>query len=101
MNCKPGDLAIIVDPECVQNIGKIVLCVRLHSSETHDLDGWGFNESCGPRWVVDQPLSGRLGDGTPCPMYTIPDESLRPIRDNDGEDEMLRIAGNPREVETQ
>jgi hypothetical protein len=76
MNCKPGDLAVIVRayrfPELV---GRIVTCVRLtpHPSKL-------------PVWETAEPLPE---------SNWIHDDQLRPIRDNDGEDEMLRIVGKP------
>lgn len=89
LNCKQGDLAIVVK-STAGNEGKIVRCVGLHDSETHDLDGWPTYNS-GPRWIIDRPLSGAIGRL----IYTCPDRFLRPIRDSDGEDEVLRLVGLP------
>lgn len=80
MNCKQGDLAIIVR-SYAGNEGKIIRCIRLHDSETRDLDG-GRVVPNGPRWVMDQVLPGTRGR-----MYTIADAQLRPIR-YDAEDEL-------------
>jgi hypothetical protein len=101
MNCKPGDLAFVFRSDTGLNLGKIVRCVRLHDSATHDVDGVPFTPGAArPRWVIDPPLVARMESGRLSPLYSAPDDQLRPIRDNDGEDEMLRIAGKPREVET-
>jgi hypothetical protein len=90
MNCKPGDLAIVVSPRA-KNAGKIGRCVSRYDGPW--LDGEG------PGWVLDGTVLYRH-DGTRKRINVIMDKWLRPIRDNDGEDEMLRIAGKPREVET-
>jgi hypothetical protein len=89
LNCKQGDLAVVVK-STAGNEGKIVRCVRMHDSETHDLDGWPTFSS-GPRWVIDRPLHGLAGR----PIYTCPDRFLRPLKDSDGEDEVLRLVGRP------
>ena len=90
MNCKPGDLAIIVYAKSLRNIGVIVQII----ARAPDLDG-------GPAWLT------KSSNPTPCVwVHTgrpapddcygdVPDAWLRPIRDNDGEDEMLRLAGKP------
>jgi hypothetical protein len=90
MNCRKGDLAVIVR-SYAGNEGKIVRCVRLHASQTHDLSGLPFGLSLGPRWVVDRPLPDAFGR----PVFAVADACLRPIRDQPGEDETLRIAGLP------
>ena len=76
MNCKPGDMAIVVRSERRQH-GKIVECISLF---VHPL--WP-GEPC---WRVRPALE--LG-------AWCHDFQLRPIRDSDGEDEILRIAGLP------
>lgn len=96
MNCKPGDLAIIIkaDGDGIPGqisrklVGHIVRVVKLvkPSDEFHcyaDLV-WRFEE---PILIV---IDGRKysADG-------MADDALRPIRDNDGEDETLTWAGKP------
>jgi hypothetical protein len=72
MNCKPGDLAVVLCPlHEMRFFGKIVQTIRFVN---------------GDYWEVDPPLDNFKG------VY---DNWLRPIRDNDGEDEILRIAGKP------
>ena len=68
LNCKPGDLAIYVNKDFSGRIFTIV-------------------EKSGEFWWRVEP----------CPPYVIAlhDKNLRPLRDQDGEDEMLRIAGLP------
>lgn len=86
LNCKQGDLAVIVR-SVAGNEGKIVMCMRLVLGEKHLFKG--------PRWQIDRPLPhSTLGAG-----WTVADCALRPLRDGEGEDEMLRIAGRPQERE--
>ena len=95
MNCKPGDLAILVRSDS-GNAGKIVRCVRLHPNTGLDADGRSLGRvSLHPRWVIDPPLpNGAWGL-----IFTAPDVYLRPIRDSDGTDETLLWAGKPQPVE--
>lgn len=89
MNCKQGDLAVVIKSES-GNEGRIVRLVRLHSSTTHDLDGIPvLSKNKGPRWVLDVPLTTMMPSGRIVPLYTFPDASLRPIRDpgDDAQDE--------------
>ena len=81
LNCKPGDLALIVR-SVAGNQGKIVRCAKIVGS-WHALDG------AGPRWETDPPVNGLKGEHA----YPVLDCNMRPIRDSDRPDEMLRIAG--------
>lgn len=92
MNCKQGDLAVIVR-SYAGNEGKIVRCVRLSYAPCL-LPGGALIERC-PLWETDAVLLGCSGRSD----EFVPDFQLRPIRDNDGEDEMLRIAGLPNKQE--
>ena len=78
MNCKPGDLAIVVgyfnDPTV---IGRIYRCVELRYAEHRGIHFW----------TTDPPQ--------PAPYLGIADKHLRLIRDNDGEDETLQWAPVP------
>lgn len=92
MNCKPGDLAIVVRSKAPWLLGRVVTCVRLHDSQTHDLDGLPFGGDAGPRWVIDPPLATHMTlTGKPLLLYTVADKALRPIRDpgDDAQDETL------------
>jgi len=88
MNCKQGDLAVIVRSSA-GNEGKIVRCLSFLPSLTcRQLDGTLVTS---PAWVVDRAIFGWDG-------YRLPgvrDALLRPIRDSDGQDEMLRLVGLP------
>lgn len=90
MNCKPGDLAVIVRSEA-GNEGKFVTCLRLVDRLWIRRDGSDFRA---PSWEVDVELGGWGGDWT---SY-VPDSSLRPIRGQPGDDETLAWAGKPNEL---
>lgn len=91
LNCKPGDLAVIF--KGMRNVGRLVECLALTEapSESSYLGSLG--------WAV------RTLDGEPI-RWTFsyfgefaPDDHLKPIRDNDGEDETLQWLEVPRKVE--
>jgi hypothetical protein len=78
VNCKPGDLAIVV--RCAVDkavIGQIVKTKQL-------LLNWRE-----PVWVLEEPLRSKA---TGFDNRKIADSCLRPIRDNDKEDETLTWA---------
>ena len=85
LNCKEGDLAVIVRSSA-GNEGKIVRCIRLRGLMPQRYPG---GVELHPSWEIDRPLTG--WDGTV--GNNIEDSRLRPLRGDDGEDEMLRIAG--------
>ena len=85
MNCKPGDLAIAVK-SVAGNEGKIMTCVR-YIGEIKGFEGKDH-------WEVDRLLPARMGGEYPFCR----DSYLRPIRPNDGEDEIIRIAGKPHDA---
>ena len=81
-NCKQGELAVIVR-SMAGNEGKIVRCVRPVFA--------GGLMGAGLRWVTDPPVPGVHG----VMWYPPLDANMRPIRGQDGEDEMLRLVGRP------
>ena len=100
MNCKPGDLAVIVrDPED-ENIGITVAVLKRGRQDW--IDDGRFH------WIVKsrQPMLTRLYDGhleAPdlawCRVAHVPHADLLPIRDpgEDATDEMLLLVGRPNE----
>ena len=78
MNCKPGDLALIVYSRA-GNEGKIVRCLRFIGH----VPGWAGYDC----WEIDQSIKGTFGDLT----NTVQDAHLRPLRDpgDDAQDESL------------
>ena len=86
MNCKPGDLAIVVKSMC-GNEGKVVECKRLLGA-VEFADG-----EVRVSWELTQKLPvGRHRHNI------FPDAWLRPIRPSDGTDETLIWAGKPEGV---
>ena len=84
MNCKQGDLAVIVR-SYAGNEGKVVRCVSLCERPFWYTARWP-----GPTWHIDRELPGET-----FPVSVVADCQLRPLRDSDGEDEMLRLVGKP------
>lgn len=92
MNCKPGDLAVVVRGSV--GLGAVVRCIRILGkfapSERISIPGLGSfcSVAGGQVWEIEHSQ-----------FAVASDDCLRPIRDNDGEDEMLRIVGKPQPVE--
>lgn len=90
MNCKPGDLAVIVGglgPANSPNRGKFVTIGKFLGR----VNGWEGAD----RWEVDADVVGTRGT-----LHRhVRDCYLRPIRDSDGTDETLTWAGKPQPVE--
>lgn len=94
MNCKQGDLAVIVySPSNPLNIGRFVRCIQL-VPERGSVDGRHWYVPVGTvTWLVET-------DGSPITWgphgyvqrRAYADHCLRPIRDNDGEDQTLTWA---------
>jgi hypothetical protein len=84
MNCKQGDLAIVVNSSSfqgAQHIGKIVTCVTAYDHDS---------------WLCDPPLLSTCGR-----MIAWLDCHLRPIRDpgDDAQDETLQWLDVPSKIE--
>jgi hypothetical protein len=97
MRCRVGDLAAIVRASCEQekrDIGKVVLIVEPGYTYPKDFcHRWHVRVESGSLMVID--TDGIWSFETEA---DVPDENLRPLRDGEGEDEMLRIAGRPQET---
>lgn len=92
MNCKQGDLAVVVRAVNRKNIGKLCRCLKLiHGKLFIDPDGVARPYDT---WETDAKFHCWDGSNT---RY-VQDEKLKPIRDSDGEDEMLRITGKPSKI---
>lgn len=92
MNCKPGDLAVIVR-SYAGNEGKIVRCIRLV-----DYVCWGRpdgSEVVAPTWKIDRELRGCRGDVSD----QIEDSLLSPIRPGDITDEEVRELYAPKTLQ--
>jgi hypothetical protein len=55
MNCKPGDMAIIIRSVCPNNVGKVVTCG--HVLTQSELLEWHVLERYGAIWMVDRPIT--------------------------------------------
>lgn len=91
MNCKQGDLAVIVKSRS-GNEGLIVECVEFLPRCLMRLPNGSIEEA--KVWRVDRPLRKFTGKFDPY----IRDSSLRPLRDNPGPDESLLWAPVPSKV---
>ena len=96
MNCKPGDLAIVVRGE-PENNG---IMLRVHEFDPADCT-WTFSDASRPITVFLGSCKDGFASCTADGNAWVLDCELMPIRDNDGEDEMLRIAGLPAHKETE
>lgn len=86
MNCKPGELAIIVkamDSFERQHVGKIVRVLKI--------------KECG-HWDYEAPYLFSVIGPFGCLCVCLDDSQLRPIRDNDGKDETLGWAPSPEKL---
>jgi len=93
MNCKQGDLAIVVR-SVAGNEGKIVRCVRLMGPTRLALPDWKMVDPiC---WEIDRHVFDCFG----IQQKYFPDECLRPLRDpgDDAQDETLTWLDVPSEV---
>lgn len=93
MNCKPGDLAVIVAcPPVPDAVGKVVECVRFVGQ--YLVEGVTYTDVWELRWGDKDAREIWGTEGWGCP-----DEWLRPIRDpgEDATDEMLLLVGRPNE----
>lgn len=88
MNCKQGDLAVLVRSDS-GNEGAVVQCLRLYVGQLLNPDK--TLTATVVAWFIDRNLPTL--DGSLC--LIVEDSKLRPLRDTDGEDEILRIAGRP------
>jgi hypothetical protein len=91
VNCKPGDLAVMVR-SMAGNEGKIVRCIRvIGAMRLVSKTGVVVSDLT---WEIEPQILNWKGDL----ISFAHDGCLRPIRPNDGEDEMLTIAGHPTET---
>ncbi len=88
LNCKQGDLAVIVR-SAAGNEGRLVQCLRLVVGHEELTPGGTLLRT--PAWETDTDLRGCHGR---VDRY-VADAQLRPLRDSDGEDEMLQLVGRP------
>ena len=90
LNCKQGDRAVIVRSSC-GNEGKVLTCLRLATLAEMLAEYFVMCDWLGAVWKTDAHIEDTWG----CTTSLYPDARLRPLRDSDGEDEMLRLVGRP------
>jgi hypothetical protein len=92
MNCKPGDTAMGLDPD---NYGR--LCVVNHPAAGLTGPGWTCTTLQTWRLTMNGPDGPR--DNYPAgTVFRTLDSQLKPLRDEEGTDEMVRLAGKPEET---
>jgi hypothetical protein len=98
LNCKQGDLAIIVSSTC-GNEGKIVRCLELLVTDrVPDTKGrvWGYMTGMQAVWRIDRPIDMGNSSGKVTQVMYCADKRLRPLR-GDVNDEVLET---PQELHT-
>lgn len=88
MNCKQGDLAVIVK-STYGHEGKIVKCLRQYNGPWVGIECIEYEAG----WEIDIKLRTPTGE-----WAFITDDRLRPLRDNPGTDETLTWAPVPSKV---
>lgn len=92
MNCVKGDIAIVVGASV--DAGKIVRCLEFVGAQTPFAD-----PDCADCWIVDRELMWtEISTQRDFAFPYASDALLRPIRDTDAPDEMLKIVGRPETV---
>jgi hypothetical protein len=97
MNCKPGDLAVMCrGPVEEKNVG---IMLRVLSLDPRD-STWTFEQASRPvQFFIGSREVGAFGSSAEAGGNAwVDDRELRPIRDNDGDDETLTWAGKPEHV---
>ena len=103
LRCKAGDLAIVV-ASSLGNLGRVTRVIRLLTEpeliECSDgvkrIVGGGKKANT---WITETPMIRLDSEGSKIEACCFPDDGMIPLRDSKEEDEMLKIAGKPKEVE--
>lgn len=105
LNCKAGDLAVIVGDHKTHPGTAGMLCHILSASPVGPFrlpDGHLAEAEWFPSWVIElsHPILMKWNDGVvrPVTYATCPDAKLRPIRDTPGDDETLSWCDVPEGV---
>lgn len=106
LNCKPGDLAVVVKaPTRTEFLGRV--CTVLWAAPAHERfrlpDDYLHDPAGEGRWVVEfaSPIKVEVTGGfRVTPFAAVRDECLTPIRDpgEDAVDEILQLVGSPNKV---
>ena len=77
MNCKPGDLALVIHS---MDQGKMVQCIELLRIPLPEAGATQFAPGLGPVWKVDRPMQWRSHNGPRYLTCMMLDKFLMPIR---------------------
>lgn len=91
MNCKPGDLAMIIKTQAGAQNGIVVKCLHLYTGLFYN----GQHASSDhPWWIIDKELSYTTKDRGMIKWAAVPDRCLMPIKPLDDEpEELLTVCG--------
>lgn len=93
MNCKKGDIAVVVRGI---GLGKIVTCIELYDGPWINMLGQTIEKGKVFGWITDSVFFPEI----PGLLRTVKlDEMMKPIRDQPGEDETLQWAPIPEKKE--
>ena len=98
MNCKPGDLAIIVNADCEWNyrdVGKIVHVIDRDAIAASDGETMWVCDTLGQKLHCLDSAFGTMEQSDGVEWVGIPDACLRPIRGDSTEREESQTAGKP------
>jgi hypothetical protein len=96
--CKPGDIAFLINN--LTDAGKIVNVIRLYTPEER-VSGVLWNKHPGAMWIVESfgsllSSDDHQGRKHLNKLVVVRDSDLLPIRNQRGQDEMLRLTGKPK-----
>ena len=94
MNCEQGDMAVIVRSS-IGNEGRIVVCLSIASIDELCRAFGASMSSYAPIWRLDVAVRWRGSVSGCIEVPFMVDKAMRPLRDNEGEDEVLRLVGRP------
>jgi hypothetical protein len=94
MNCKPGDIAIVISSGEWTGINKRILTellgIPVRVTESYIRDSKTL-------WRMESDIDLYIGERKHT-VVGIADQVLKPLRDNDGEDEIIALVGKPETV---
>lgn len=94
-NCRIGDIAVVIKSPTGKNLGKIVKCIR-RIEVNEIIDGRRMNIADDVVWLTDSTLTWtKKGGSHEYEAHFCRDSILKPLRDDDGDDETMIWAGKP------
>jgi hypothetical protein len=86
MNCKPGDLAYVINSGFSENDFRFVTVIELSGTK---------RSNGSPHWIVEAASLMRTKDGVLVTVGRVSDCNLRPIRDRPGDESFIKKAPAP------